>query len=119
MESIIINGAGIALIAAIVWWFWLYQPKQEAIGGNDLEILVENGIYTPSHVIVPAHKAFTMNFLRKDPSHCADQVLFPDLEISSTLTLNQAQQINLPALEPGRYAFHCQMQMYRGQIEVT
>ena len=28
----IINIAGLALIALIVWWFWLYKPKEAELG---------------------------------------------------------------------------------------
>ncbi|WP_290487919.1 cupredoxin domain-containing protein [Idiomarina sp. UBA3162] len=31
---------------------------------------------------------------------------------------NKLKQIQIPALEPGEYDFHCQMQMYRGKIVV-
>lgn len=117
MTHIFINAAGLGLIGLIVWWFWLYQPKQKNLLSGELEVLVENGVYEPAHIIVPAHKAFAMRFLRKDPSSCAEQVLFPDLAISSNLALNKTQEIQMPALEPGRYDFHCQMQMYRGQLE--
>ena len=114
-----INTLGIALIATIVWWFWLYQPKQKTLAGSKLEVLVNNGFYQPAHIVVPAQKAFTLQFIRRDPSPCAEQVIFPELEISEHLTLNQSQDIRFTGLKPGRYAFHCQMQMYRGELEVA
>ncbi len=117
MTHLLINATGLTLIALIIWWFWLYQPKQKSLTGGQLEILVENGVYEPAHIIVPAHKAFAMRFLRKDPSSCAEQVFFPDLSISANLAMNKVEKIQIPALEPGRYDFHCQMQMYRGQVE--
>ena len=118
IELLAINAAGLGLIVAIAWWFWIYRPEQEKLSGKQLEILVEDGVYQPSRISVPAHTAFTIQFLRKDPSNCAEQVVFPELKISANLALNQSRKIQLPPLEPGRYAFHCQMQMYRGQLEV-
>ncbi|MCB2384851.1 cupredoxin domain-containing protein, partial [Shewanella sp. SR1] len=41
-----------------------------------------------------------------------------ELEISDTLPLNKQKSIQLPEMQPGEYAFHCQMQMYRGLISV-
>lgn len=116
---IIVNLAGLALIALIVWWFWLYKPKEtELVGEKDLVITVENGTYSPSRIKVPAGLAVEIKFIRKDQSPCAETLLIPDLQISDTLPLNKLKTIQLPALAAGEYAFHCQMQMYRGQITV-
>jgi plastocyanin domain-containing protein len=56
--------------------------------------------------------------MRKDPSPCAETLLIPDLQINDFLPLNKLKTIQLPMLTPGEYTFHCQMQMYRGQITV-
>lgn len=115
---IIVNLAGLALIALIVWWFWLYRPPQTALDDAGLLIRVENGIYQPSHIKVPANQPFSLQFLRKDSSPCAEMLLIPDLQLSESLPLNKIKRIDLPALTQGRYLFHCQMQMYRGQLVV-
>lgn len=115
---LIINIAGIVLIALIVWWFWLYKPKEAELGENDLVVIVENGTYSPSRIKVPAGSPIGIKFLRKDQSPCSETLLIPDLQISDTLPLNKVKTIQLPALSSGEYAFHCQMQMYRGQITV-
>jgi plastocyanin domain-containing protein len=115
---LLINIAGLALIALIVWWFWLYQPKGAELGENDLVITVENGTYSPSRIIVPTGEAVEIKFIRKDPSPCSETLLIPELQISDTLPLNKLKIIQLPALAAGEYAFHCQMQMYRGEITV-
>lgn len=115
---LIINIAGVVLIALIVWWFWLYKPKEAELGDNDLVVIVENGTYSPSHIKVTAGSPIEIKFLRKDQSPCSEALLIPDLQISDTLPLNKVKIIQLPALSSGEYAFHCQMQMYRGQITV-
>ena len=115
---LIINIAGVVLIALIVWWFWLYKPKEAELSDNDLVVIVENGTYSPSHIKVPAGSPIEIKFLRKDQSPCSEALLIPDLQISDTLPLDKVKIIQLPALSSGEYAFHCQMQMYRGQITV-
>mgnify|MGYP000524758962 FL=1 len=45
---LIINSVGVVVIALIIWWFWLYKPKEAELGENDLVITVENGTYSPS-----------------------------------------------------------------------
>ena len=115
---LLINIAGLALIALIVWWFWLYKPKDVSAGEKDLVVTVANGVYTPARIKLAAGKPAQIKFMRKDQSPCAEMLLIPDLQISDTLPLNKLKTIQLPALSAGEYAFHCQMQMYRGQITV-
>ena len=119
-----INLAGLALIALIVWWFWLYQPavvsaSQSASDPEELTIRVENGVYLPARVQLPADQPITLRFLRKDSSPCAEMVLFDDLGVTQQLPLDQLIEVALPALSPGRYPFTCQMQMYRGELVVV
>lgn len=116
---LIINSVGVVLIALIIWWFWLYKPKETELGENDLVIAVENGIYSPSRIKIPAGQTFELKFIRKDESPCSETLLIPELKISDTLPINKLKVIQLPALESGEYAFHCQMQMYRGQLTVN
>tara|TARA_R110001592_G_scaffold200585_1_gene449452 strand:+ start:5155 stop:5508 length:354 start_codon:yes stop_codon:yes gene_type:complete len=113
-----INLAGIALIALIVWWFWLYKPQETELNDTDLIITVENGTYSPARIKVPAGSPVEIKFLRKDLSPCSETLLIPELQVSDVLPLNKVKTILLPALTVGDYAFHCQMQMYRGQITV-
>lgn len=115
---LLINIAGIALIALIVWWFWLYKPREVALDDGDLIIVVENGSYQPARIRLEANRPGKLHFLRKDPSPCAEMLLVPQLEISESLPLDQTLSIELPPLEPGEYDFHCQMQMYRGVLKV-
>lgn len=115
---LMINLAGLVLIALIVWWFWLYQPEQAAPGKDDLLIIVDNGTYQPARIKLPANQPASLHFLRKDASPCSETLLIPDLQISVTLPLNKTTRVNLPPMEKGDYAFHCQMQMYRGQLSV-
>ncbi len=114
-----INIIGFLLIALIVWWFWLYKPKETVVGAENLIITVANGTYSPSHLKVPAGQPVTIQFMRKDSSPCAETVLIPNLQISETLPLNKLKNVDLPAMPAGEYPFHCQMQMYRGQIHVV
>ncbi len=113
---LLINIAGIALIALIVWWFWLYKPKEAELGKHDLVITVENGTYSPSRIKLPAGEPVDIQFMRKDETPCSEILQIPELQISESLPLNKNKTIHLPALAAGEYQFHCQMQMYRGTI---
>jgi len=115
---LLVNTAGVALIALIVWWFWLYKPREVEFDKGEVVVVVENGSYQPAHIKLAANQAIELHFLRKDPSPCAEMLLLPDLDISENLPLNKAKAIGLPPLEAGEYDFHCQMQMYRGTLKV-
>lgn len=116
---VMINILGFALIALIVWWFWLYKPDKTIVKNNEIVIEVKDGIYSPASIQVCANQPITLKFLRKDQSPCSEMLLIPLLEVSEQLKLNEITQINLPVLSPGEYEFHCQMQMYRGVLKVV
>jgi plastocyanin domain-containing protein len=112
---LLVNIAGVALIALIVWWFWIYQPP-EAVLDESVDISVDNGVYHPARLRVAPGKPVSLRFLRSDESPCAETVIFPQLDISATLPLGKSVTVNLPPLEAGEYLFHCQMRMYRGVL---
>ena len=114
----LVNIAGVLLIALIVWWFWLYKPPEIDASDSALSITVEDGTYQPSRIKVPENQPVTLTFLRKDPSPCSATVLFPDFDINEELPLNTSKTITLPEMQKGEYAFSCQMQMYRGTLIV-
>ncbi len=114
----LLNLLGLVLIALIVWWFWLYKPNKTIVQNSEVLIEVKDGVYSPSSIQVSASQPVTLKFMRKDQSPCAESVLIPPLDISEQLKLNEITQITLLNLSPGEYAFHCQMQMYRGLLLV-
>ena len=113
-----INFTGIVLIALIIWWFWLYKEQSIRIAEGSLEILVKDGIYQPSHIKIRANEERQIVFRRADATPCAEMLSIPELDISERLPLNKKTVISLPGLPAGEYAFHCQMQMYKGKITV-
>ena len=113
-----INILGVLLIILIVWWFWLYKPKEVTVSKQGITVTVKDGTYQPSRLKLPSGQPVSIQFLRKDASPCAGTVLFPDFNISEELPLDKNKSIHLPAMTKGEYAFHCQMQMYRGTLLV-
>ena len=116
METLLVNLTGVALIALIVWWFWLSKPKAQKATSNVVDILVDNGTYTPSRIEVAAGEKTRLRFLRKDASPCAEKVVFDRFNINADLPLNESKEIDITPEEPGEYLFTCQMQMYKGSI---
>lgn len=115
----LVNLAGLAAVAFIVWWFWLSRPASKKAASGVIDILVDHGVYTPARIEVPANRAVTLRFLRKDASPCAEKVEFDALGISEDLPLGKPREVRLPPLPPGDIEFTCQMKMYRGTLVVT
>jgi plastocyanin domain-containing protein len=116
----LINSLGIALMGFIVWWFWLWKPKQISGGTNAVQrVVVENGSYQPANLVVPVGRETTLHFLRKDPSPCSSPVVFPQWDLSAELPLNEEIEVTITPPEIGVFPFTCQMQMYRGDIHVV
>ena len=118
MSVWLVNVAGVALIALIVWWFWLVKPTARRAEGGVIEVLVADGVYTPARIEVASGQPVRLRFLRKDPSACAEKVIFADLGVAADLPLNQSVEVTVSAAQPGEYSFTCQMQMYRGALIV-
>ena len=117
MTAWIVNLAGVALIGFIVWWFWLYRPKaQRAAGSQSIEIIVADGVYSPSRIEVPEGKPVTLRFIRKDPSSCAEKALFDSLGVSADLPIGKPLDVVVTPPQPGEHEFTCQMRMYRGVL---
>ncbi|MCR4346232.1 MAG: cupredoxin domain-containing protein [Sulfuricaulis sp.] len=117
MNTWAINLAGMAVMALIVWWFWLSRSKaQHFSGAGPIEIIVDNGVYTPARIEVPAGQPVTLRFVRKDPSPCAEKALFDSLEVSADLPVGKPVDVTVTPPVPGEYEFTCQMRMYRGTL---
>ncbi|MBW4562747.1 MAG: cupredoxin domain-containing protein [Mojavia pulchra JT2-VF2] len=124
-QPLLIKGAvtigGLALIGLELWWFLLSKPKSQKAeahnGIQEVNITVDGG-YEPSRVVVNAGQPVRLNFLRRDPSSCLEEIRLPDFRIAQDLPLNKVTAITLTPAQPGTYTFTCGMNMYRGVVEV-
>ncbi len=115
----IVNLLALALMGFIVWWFWFSRPQaKQASGSGVIEVVVENGVYSPARIKVPEGTPITLCFIRRDPSPCAEKVLFDELDIAFDLPLGEKKAVAIGPLSAGEYPFSCQMQMYRGSLIV-
>ncbi len=117
--AISINLLGLALIVGIIWWFWLYKPRQLAEATSGLiTVTVEDGVYSPSRIKVSRGEPVILRFLRKDASPCAAYVVIDALDFSEELPVNKPKDLTVKFDEAGEYEFACQMKMYRGMLVV-
>lgn len=121
INKIVVTLGGLGLIGLELWWFLLSKPKsrQATIEGDIQEVTVTvDGGYEPSQIVVKAGQKVRLNFDRKDPSSCLEEIRFPDFHIAQILPLNQVTAIEFTPDKPGKYEFTCGMNMFRGTLEV-
>lgn len=115
-----VTAGGFGLIGLELWWFLLSKPKSRKVtakgGIQEVTVTVDGG-YEPSQIVVQAGQPVRLNFDRKDPSSCLEEVRFPDFRIAQALMLNQVTPIEFTPEKPGRYEFTCGMNMFRGVVE--
>lgn len=120
MSAWCVNLGGLGLVGLIVWWFWLSAPRPRRVDqARRVDILVEDGVYTPASIACTAGAAVTLCFLRRDPSPTAGQVVFEGLDITAELPLDAPREVTLRPSRPGRYRFTCQTGLYQGLLVVS
>ena len=114
--------AGLALIAAIAWFFW--GPRRggaraalSSSGYQEAMILVKGG-YTPDVIVVQHGKPVRLNFRREETAACSEMVIFGDFGKSARLPTGETVAVELLPERPGEYDFACQMGMLRGKLVV-
>lgn len=117
---ILVNLIALLLVVWVVWWFWLYKPKAvQLLSTGHVKVTVENGVYTPDVINAPVGIPLEIEFELKDSSHCAATVSFPDLNISSELSMEHPQTVTITPDKQGEFEFTCPMGMYKGKVIVT
>ncbi len=120
-NKVAVTLGGLGLIGLELWWFLFSKPKSQRVeareGIQEVTVTVDGG-YEPSRIVVQAGQPVRLNFLRRDPSSCLEDVRLPDFHIAQSLTLNKITTVEFTPTEPGSYEFVCGMNMFRGVIEV-
>ncbi|MBI2217658.1 MAG: cupredoxin domain-containing protein [Candidatus Rokubacteria bacterium] len=121
-DTIVVNAVGLALIAFIVWFFWLVKTKgaRAALtsGGYQEQMVLVKGGYTPDAIVVERGKPVRLNFVRQESAACSEMVLLPAFGKSANLPEGETVAVEFMPAEPGEYEFSCQMGMLRGRVIV-
>jgi plastocyanin domain-containing protein len=118
----LVTAVGLALIAFIVWFFWLkrstgFRATETSSGRQEAMILVKGG-YTPDTIIVRSGRPVRLNFRREETASCSDKVVFADFQKSAELPTGETVPVEFLPKEPGEFAFACPMGMFRGRLIV-
>ncbi|MBI2008665.1 cupredoxin domain-containing protein [Candidatus Amesbacteria bacterium] len=114
MDKIIVLIGAMGVIG-LIYWFFLGKKDEDGQIMTDVKITVSGG-YSPALVRVPAGKEVTITLARTDPTDCLEEFVIPDLKIKRSLELNKEVTLKIKLAKPGRYEFHCGMNMYKGAI---
>jgi len=102
---------------AFTYWFFLMKRSKEVIVKDSIDIIVDGG-YSPEVISIAKGKTTKINFLRKDPTDCLEEVVLSDFKIRKHLPLNQKITIELTPQKAGEFGYACGMNMYHGKIIV-
>ena len=113
---------GLALIAAIAWFFWGprrggFQAVTSTSGYQEAMVLVKGG-YTPDIIVVERGRPVRLNFRREETAACSEMVVLADFGKSARLPEGEVVAVEFLPEQPGEYEFACQMGMLRGKLIV-
>src|ERR671910_3258486 len=118
--EILVTAGGIALIAALAYFF--FGPKQARrtevrSGLQEVEITVKGG-YSPSLIRVQQGVPLRLVFDRQERGECTSEVVFPDFRLRRSLPAFARTTIDLTPERSGEFGFACGMNMVHGTLLV-
>jgi plastocyanin domain-containing protein len=122
MDKMIAVGVAIGLVGFIVWWFF-GKRQAEAVAAKmqdneQIATITVDGGYVPNTVTLKQGVPATLQFDRKDPSACLEEVVFPDFGIHEKLPVGRRHTITIDTSKPGEYKYACGMNMFFGKVVV-
>jgi plastocyanin domain-containing protein len=117
LDKWLVLASGIGFSAFIIKYFLLYKDSVVNITGNVVTIVVDGG-YTPQTIKVKKDQKIVLNFNRKDPSSCLEEVVLPDFGKRVFLPLDRTTSIEIEPKKVGEYEISCGMNMFHGKVIV-
>lgn len=114
IDKIIVSVLG---LVGIIFTYWFFLMKNENVTevSDSVDIIVEGG-YSPQTIVIKKGKTTKINFIRKDPSSCLEEVVLGDFKTLKYLPLNKKVTIEIKPQEIGEFTYACGMNMYHGKI---
>lgn len=98
-----------------VYWFFLMKNEKQVEVTDSVDIIVDGG-YVPQTIVIKKGKTTKINFLRKDPTSCLEEVVLGDFKTRRYLPLNKKVTVEIKPQEAGEFTYACGMNMYHGKI---
>ncbi len=112
-KIIVILGSLLGIL--FTYWFFLMKKETQVEVTDSVDIIVDGG-YIPNTIVIKKGKLTRINFLRKDPTTCLEEVVLGDFNTRKYLPLNKKVTIELKPKEEGEFTYACSMNMYHGKI---
>ncbi len=112
-KIIVIFGSLLGIV--FTYWFFLMKKETQVEVTDSVDIIVDGG-YVPNTIVIKKGKLTKINFLRKDPTSCLEEVVLGDFNTRKYLPLNKKVTIELKPKEEGEFTYACSMNMYHGKI---
>ncbi len=110
---------GLGSLFGIIFTFWFFLlKKDDIITVSDRVDIVVDGGYKPDIISIPRGKKITINFLRRDPNPCLEEVILSEFKVKKYLPLDKKVSIDIFPKEVGVFPFECGMGMFHGKIIV-
>lgn len=121
VEPVLVNAAGAAAIAAVLWHSWL--PKLEGrriVSDNGVQsvLIVVRGGYSPDTVVLERGRKTRLVFRREESGACSERVILPDFGQSALLPRGEEVSVEFVPTQRGEFTFSCHMGVLRGRIIV-
>ena len=116
MDKILVTIIGISGIG-FTYWYFLGKRDKKVIAGSDIDIIVDGG-YSPDVISIAKGTTTRLNFTRRDPSSCLEDIVLADFKIRKNLPLDQKVTIELTPEKAGTFSISCGMNMFHGKIIV-
>jgi len=122
MDVLIVNLTGAALIAGIVWYFFLSRRAEAGLASagplaQEIHVTVKGG-YSPEVIVARPDVPLRIHFRREETSACSEEIVFPDFGIRRYLPAFETTVVEIPAAKAGSYGFACGMDMLHGTLRV-
>ena len=118
--EIAVTLSGLALIAALAWFFFGPRRVSEAEQrgeAQEVEVTVKGG-YSPSLIRARAGIPLRLVFDRQEAGDCTSRVVFPDFHVSRSLPAFTRTAVEFVPDRSGEFEFACGMNMVHGTLLV-
>jgi plastocyanin domain-containing protein len=88
------------------------------VKGKRVDVTAGANGFSPKEVTVKQGEPTTLVFTRTTDETCADKVVFPEINVTKDLPLNQQVPVEVPVDKTRTLAFECGMGMFKSKVVI-